>query len=210
MKESRDFLENHEVNKRRKEKGLNPANMIWFWGQGKSPKMPAFREKHNLTGAVVTAVDLIKGIGRSIGLEVVNVPGATGYLDTNYQGKAQYALRALEKVDFVYVHVESPDEAGHSGKSNLKIQAIEDFDKKVVGNILKGMKVHKEYKIMILPDHSTPLSVRTHTIDPVPFAIYRAGKTERDEIVSFDEEAASQGSLHFPQAHQLMNHLLRR
>jgi 2,3-bisphosphoglycerate-independent phosphoglycerate mutase len=209
MKRSKGFLENHEINRRRKEKDLNPANMIWLWGQGNSPRMPTFKEKYNLEGAVITAVDLIKGIGKCIGLKVIDVPGATGYLDTNYEGKAEYALKALEEVDFVYLHVESPDEAGHTGKPELKIRAIKDFDQKVVGTFLKGLKDYKEYRIMVLPDHSTPLSVRTHTIDPVPFALYATDGSEKDEIPSFDEEALKgQGSLHFSQAHKLMDYFL--
>ena len=148
------------------------ANMIWLWGQGKAPSMPKF----SLNGAVITAVDLIKGIGKAIGLKVINVPGATGYLDTNYIGKAKYALKFLEKGDFIFVHVESPDESGHEGNIKHKIKAIQDFDRYVVGTILKGIRKFKNCRVMVLPDHPTPISIMTHTGDPVPFAIYSTAK----------------------------------
>jgi 2,3-bisphosphoglycerate-independent phosphoglycerate mutase len=169
---SQRLLKNHPVNLARETKGLKPANSIWLWGQGRSPQMITLKERFGIEGYVISAVHLLKGIGIFAGLEVLEVPGATGYFDTNYDGKAQYALRGLEAKDFVYVHVEAPDEAGHMGDPRLKIEAIEVFDEKIVGAILKGMSGFKRYKILVLPDHPTPLSIRTHTADPVPYIIY--------------------------------------
>jgi 2,3-bisphosphoglycerate-independent phosphoglycerate mutase len=173
MEESRDILSTHPVNRKRAQKGLLPANSIWFWGQGKKRAMPKFKDKYKLKGALISAVDLTKGLGVCAGLEVIPVPGATGYIDTNYLGKARAAVRALKGCDIVYLHVEAPDEAGHNGDIKIKIKAIEDFDSKIVGPVLKGIQKFKEYSILLLPDHYTPIRVRTHTDDPVPFVIYR-------------------------------------
>jgi 2,3-bisphosphoglycerate-independent phosphoglycerate mutase len=144
------------------------------------------------------------------GLEVLEVPGATGYFDTNYEGKAQYALRGLKEKDFVYVHVEAPDEAGHMGDLRLKIEAIESFDEKIVGAILKGMKDFEKYKILLLPDHPTPLSVRTHTADPVPFVIYskKEGKGKDASIEGFDEAAAQQSGIFIERGFELIERFL--
>lgn len=149
------------------------ATTIWPWGQGGLPRMPSFKKKFGKKGAIITAVHLLKGLGKILGLEVINVPGATGYLDTNYKGKAQYALNALKRNDVVFVHVEAPDEAGHEGSIPKKIKAIEDFDKHVVGTILKDMRRERcDMRVMVLPDHPTPIVDMTHTMDAVPFAIY--------------------------------------
>src|SRR5208337_2423695 len=187
MDESLEILAGHPVNKTRIESGKHPANSIWLWGQGRRPNMPTFREKYGLEGAVISAVDLTKGIGIYAGLEVVNVPGATGWLDTNYVGKAEHALWALRTKDFVYVHVEAPDEAGHSGDLKNKVKAIEDFDEFIVGNIIHGMKQFDEYRIMVLPDHPTPIEIRTHSNEPVPFVIYDNTQERSGEPVSYDE-----------------------
>ncbi|MFH1709913.1 MAG: cofactor-independent phosphoglycerate mutase [bacterium] len=181
------------------------ANMIWLWGQGKTPTMKRFP----LKGSVITAVDLIKGLGRAIGLSVINVPGATGYLDTNYTGKAEYALASLKKRDFVFVHVESPDEAGHEGNVKLKIKAIQDFDKYVVGTVLKGLKKFKNYKLMILPDHPTPVSMMTHSGEPVPFAIY-SSKRKIKGADGFNEKSISMSKLRVEQGHKLMDFFIRQ
>jgi len=159
-------------------KGLkSKANLIWLWSQGSAPTMPTFKKKFGKTGAVITAVGLLKGIGKIIGLEVINVPGATGYLDTNYVGKAKAALKALKKHDVVFVHVEAPDEAGHEGNIKHKIKAIEDFDRYVVGTVLEKCKMKNEqFKIMVLPDHSTPIKYKTHTAEAVPFVIWGKGR----------------------------------
>lgn len=193
IQESKRMLEDHPVNKRRRTEGKNPANMIWPWGPGRKPSMPSFREKFGVTGSIISAVDIIKGIGVCIGLDVINVPGATGYLDTNYEGKADAAIESLNNKDFVFIHIESTDEAGHEGSIKNKIRAIEDIDKRVLGRILgKIDDVSQDYVISVLPDHATPISVRTHTDDPVPFAIY-SSKKRGDSVKKYTEKDAKKG-----------------
>lgn len=171
MKGSWDILKDHPVNRRRAEGGKRPATSIWLWGQGSAPAMPTLKERFGVEGSIISAVDLMKGIGIYAGLEVINVPGATGYIDTNYRGKAEYALASLENKDFVCVHVEAPDEAGHNGNLKDKVRAIEDFDREVVGRVLKGLEGFGEWRLLALPDHPTPIALKTHTPDPVPFAL---------------------------------------
>lgn len=161
--ESKDILIKHPVNEKRIAEGKLPANMIWLWGQGIKPSIPSFYDKHGLKGATVTGVDLIKGLGVYMGLTNINVPGATGYLDTDYCGKAKYALDALETHDLVYIHVEAPDEAGHAGDLKEKILAIERIDKHVLGKVLNEIPSYDKYAVAILPDHPTPISLKTHT-----------------------------------------------
>ncbi|MFH1429334.1 MAG: phosphoglycerate mutase, partial [Candidatus Margulisiibacteriota bacterium] len=163
--------------------GKHPSQ-IWLWGQGRKPVMPSFESKTGLTGAVVTAVDLIKGIGRLIGLDTPNVTGATGYFDTDYNAKAETALEILREKDFVFIHVEAPDEAGHEGNREEKIRAIENFDKIIIGKVLQELpNIDTQYRVLVLPDHPTPLTKKTHTSDPVPFIMMGAGivpdQTER-------------------------------
>lgn len=172
MTSSQLLFNNHSVNKERNDAGKTTANSIWLWGQGRAPRMEPYQSKFGLSGAVISAVDLIKGIGLYAGLEVINVPGATGYLDTNYRGKADAALEALKQKDFVYVHVEAPDEAAHGGLLNEKIKAIEDFDREIVGRVLEGMPAFGDYRLLVLPDHPTPVSRMTHTADPVPYILF--------------------------------------
>jgi len=203
---SKRVLENHEVNMKRKRNGRNPANMIWLWGQGKAPSMPLFKDLFGVSGSIISAVDLLKGIGKYAGLEVINVPGATGYLDTNYSGKAEYALRSLEDHDFVFVHVEAPDEAAHMGDLEAKIKAIEDFDKKVVGKVLE--EIEGEYRILVMPDHFTPISIKTHTREPVPFAIYSSDEST-DNAERFDEFAAKEGVFGLVEGYRLMSLLIK-
>lgn len=204
MRDSRSILDEHDVNRGRVGAGENPANMIWLWGQGMAPDMPSFEKLYGINGSVISDVNLVKGIGRCAGLNVINVPGATGYLDTNYEGMADYALRALRNDDFVFLHVEAPDEAGHMGDRRAKIKAIEDFDEKVVGRVLANLR--GEYRIMVLPDHPTPISLRTHTTDPVPFAIYSTDGGA-DDIRSFDEASARKG-IFLKDGHTLMDLLI--
>jgi 2,3-bisphosphoglycerate-independent phosphoglycerate mutase len=209
MRASQELLKNHPVNEAREAKGLPPANSIWLWGQGPSPNMITLKERFKMDGYVISAVHLIKGIGILAGLEVLEVPGITGYFDTNYDGKAQFALRGLKEKDFVYVHVEAPDEAGHMGDARLKIEAIEVFDEKIVGAILKGMKAFKRYKVLVLPDHPTPLSVRTHTADPVPYVIYsnEEGGTSAHGI-TFDEVSAGLSGVSIEKGFELIERFL--
>ena len=173
MAASREIFEDHPVNRKRRAQGKLAGNSIWLWGQGKAPRMETFVEKFGLTGSVVAAVDLIKGIGIYCGLEVIQVPGATGYVDTNFRGKAEYALRELERKDFVLIHVEAADEAGHNGSAPEKVRAIERIDKEMLSIILARAK-ECDLRILLLPDHPTPVSIRTHAQEPVPFVIYPA------------------------------------
>ena len=193
MEATRPVLASHPVNKKRIADGKKPANMIWLWGQGGAPSMPTFQERFGLRGAMISAVDLLKGIGTYADLEVIDVPGATGDIDTNYAGKVQAALEALTHLDFVYLHVEAPDEAGHEGDVELKVKAIELFDQNVVGPMVQGLKESGEdWRALLLPDHATPTSLRTHTREPVPFAMMGNG-VEPDGAKSFDEDEAKKG-----------------
>ena len=192
MKSSVDFLESQPVNRARIERGVSPANMLWLWSSGKKPDMPLFKDKYGKKGALISAVDLLKGIASFIGLEIINVPGTNAYLDTNYSAKADYALKALEENDFIYIHVEAPDEMGHEGRVNDKIKAIEEIDEKIVSRLLKELQ-GKDYVIAVLPDHATPIEVRTHTIEPVPFAIY-SSKEKGDSVKDYSEKSAAKGA----------------
>ena len=200
---SRELLPDHPVNKKRVAAGRRPANSIWPWGQGRMPSMSTFREKFGLDGAVISAVDLIKGLGVFAGLKVIEVPGATGYLDTDYGAKARYALKALERSDFVFVHVEAPDEASHEGRLAEKVRAIEDLDAKLVCPLLDGLGKLGEFRLMILPDHPTPLSTRTHAYDPVPYIIYDSRYNIKNNK-RYDEASMADGQF-VEHGHDLMS-----
>jgi 2,3-bisphosphoglycerate-independent phosphoglycerate mutase len=209
MRLSQSFLKGHPINLLREKKGQRPGNSIWLWGQGPAPKMVSLKERFGVEGFVISAVHLLKGIGICAGLEVVEVPGATGYFDTNYEGKAQYALAGLKKKDFGYVHVEAPDEAGHMGDSRLKIGAIEIFDEKIVGGVLKGMEAFSRYRILVLPDHPTPISIKTHASDPVPYLIYSNEKESGSyPIVTFDEISARRSGISIEKGYELIERFL--
>jgi len=210
MNASQMLFLNHPLNKQREADGKNPANSIWLWGHGKSPRIETFQKRYGLTGAVISAVDLIKGIGIYAGLDVIAVPGATGYIDTNYEGKVAAALAALETKDYVYLHVEAPDEAAHSGNLEHKLQAIEDFDAKVVGPILAGIKKFGQYRILCTPDHPTPLALMTHTSNPVPFILYSGEEAENRSVAGYDEDTAAATGLSLDEGHRLMELLLQR
>ena len=188
---SKEVLDSHSVNVARKAAGKNPGNMIWPWGGGKKPSLELFEEKYGLKAAVISAVDLVKGIGTYAGLEVIDVPGATGSYDTNYEGKAESALKALGSNDLVFVHVEAPDEAGHVRDGNLKVKTIEDLDRRLVGRILES--ISEPFAIAVLPDHPTPITVGTHTRDPVPFVIC-SPMIDPDDVRQFDEFSAKNGA----------------
>jgi 2,3-bisphosphoglycerate-independent phosphoglycerate mutase len=168
-------LDDHPLNTERRKEGKLPANAIWFWGQGKAPSMPKFNERFGLSGAMIAAVDLMKGLGIYAGFELIAVPGATGFLDTNYKGKGEYALETLKRHDLVYVHVEAPDEASHMGDLEAKVTAIERLDAEVVGTIREGLASSGEHRILILPDHPNPVKRKTHTSGPVPYLFYHHG-----------------------------------
>ena len=186
------ILKDHPVNQRRRTAGKDPGSSIWLWSPGKRPIMWTFKERFNVTGAVISAVDLIRGIGVYAGLEIIKVPGATGLHDTNFEGKADAALAALKHVDFVYVHVEAPDEAGHEGNLDLKIKTIEDLDARLVGRILAGIDP-KETVVAVLPDHPTPVEQRIHVRDAVPFAI-RDPRRQPDAVQCYDETSCAAGN----------------
>ncbi|MCM8765502.1 MAG: cofactor-independent phosphoglycerate mutase [Candidatus Omnitrophica bacterium] len=209
MQSSRKILLNHEINQVRIDLKENPANMVWFWGQGKKPELPRFKEKFGVKGRVISAVDLIKGLGRIIGLEPIYVEGATGYYDTNYSGKAEAALEALKKNDFVFLHVEAPDEAGHNGDLRAKISVIEKFDSLVVGTILKELKKWEDFRILVTSDHPTPITLRTHTREPIFFALYGKG-IEKDQVEEFNEKSAQQSAWRWEEGYRLMDYFIRR
>ncbi len=193
--ESQVFLRDHPVNQQRVAAGQQPANSLWPWSPGRKPQMETLQQRFGISGAVITAVDLIKGLGIYAGLDVIPVEGATGSYDTNYEGKADACLNALADHDFVYVHVEAPDEAGHEKNAALKVRCIEDLDRRLVQRVLDGLEARRiEAAIAILPDHPTPISVGTHTRDPVPVAIYDP-RLPPDAVSRFDEESVKAGAL---------------
>jgi 2,3-bisphosphoglycerate-independent phosphoglycerate mutase len=209
MEESRKILEKHEINLVRLDLKENPANMIWLWGQGKRPNMDKFNERYGIEGSVISAVDLIKGLGKTLGLEVVNVQGATGYYDTNYEGKAQAALRALKNKDFVFVHLEAADEAGHNGDLREKITAIERFDQLILGKILEEFKQKRNFRILVLPDHATPVLLKTHVADPVPFGIFGQDIVARG-FLEYSEKEAQKSDLYFDKGYELMDYFIKK
>jgi 2,3-bisphosphoglycerate-independent phosphoglycerate mutase len=209
MEISREVFSSHPVNRKRAGEGKLPGNSVWLWGQGKAPNMPTFQEKFGLSGSVVAAVDLIKGIGIYAGLEVINVPGATGYIDTNYKGKADYALRELDRKDFVVIHVEAPDEAGHNGNIEEKIKAIERIDREMLAPILARVREKGDLRVLLLPDHPTPIAIRTHAQEPVPFAFYPTPPGLSGSPGSLYTEACGRDSgLFVPEGTRLIHYLL--
>ena len=207
MFDSLELLDNHPINERRRAEGKNPANMIWLWGQGRALSVPSFFSKTGLTGGVISAVDLLKGLGRATGMAVPDVPGVTGFLDTNFEGKAQYALDVLKDHDFVLIHAEAPDEAGHIGSLEKKIEAIELIDRRLLGPLMEGLKEVKRFRIMILPDHVTPISIRTHASDPVPFTLYSSFEPCETNL-PFDERAVEETKLRVEEGYRLIELLL--
>jgi len=204
MNRARDILKGHRINVNRSDSGQKPANAIWLWGQGGVPSMKPMTQRYGIRGAIISAVDLLKGIGIYAGLDVLSVPGATGYIDTDYSGKARCALKALQDRDLVFVHIEAPDEMGHAGDIGGKIKAIEDFDEKVVGVILKGLNCTDPYRLMVLSDHPTPISRKTPVSDPSPFAVYSSQGYNLRNADSFSERAARETGILFLPGHCLM------
>lgn len=211
MKKSYDILSNHPINLARKKAGLNPANSIWFWGAGTKPSLPSFQEKTGKKGAMISAVDLLKGIAVGIGIDNIHVTGANGGLNTNYEGKATAAVNALTKegYDFVYLHVEAPDEMGHQGEMKKKIQAIEYLDAKVIQNIKEGLdQAGVDYRMLILPDHFTPISLRTHVGDPVPYMLYDSVVQKESDLL-YNELCAKKSGMEIKKGYQMIDHLLK-
>jgi 2,3-bisphosphoglycerate-independent phosphoglycerate mutase len=209
IEKSAAILEHHEINQKRIEKGLNPANFIWLWGEGKAPSMPTLEDQYGVSGALISAVDLLKGIGVYAGMKIVQVPGATGYLDTNYQGKARAALEMLKENDLVLVHVEAPDEAAHQGSLKNKIQAIEDFDRLIVQPIFDGA-ANYDFRMAISMDHYTPVALRTHVSLPVPIAIYDSTTKKCKTAHCYTEKDAMQYGRLLGNGNEFMNILLNR
>jgi len=211
MKESFEVLDQHPVNQARRARGLKPANSAWLWSPGKKPRLPSFTEKWGIQGTVISAVDLIKGIGLCAGMKSVDVEGATGNVHTNYDGKAQAAINAFkEGYEYVYVHVEGPDECGHRAETENKVLAVELIDKKILKPVYEYLvSSGEDFKIMILPDHPTPVRLRTHTIDPVPFMIYSSTE-EKSGVAHFTEESAGETGLYVPSGYTLMELLTEK
>lgn len=212
MKKSYELLKNHPVNLARIKKGLRPANSAWIWGEGKKPRLDSFKEKFGIEGAVISAVDLINGIGVCAGLEPVIVPGANGTIHTNFEGKAKGAVDILKAgKDFVYVHLEAPDECGHQGDLAGKIKAMEIIDEKVAAYILKEMDAWGvPYRFLVLPDHRTPIARRTHTSEPVPYMLYDSTQTGTEKDQSFSESSGEAAGNYFGSGHALMDYFVKK
>jgi 2,3-bisphosphoglycerate-independent phosphoglycerate mutase len=209
MEDSKKVLEDHPVNQKRISEGKLPANMIWLWGQGAKPIIGNFNEKYNMTGATITGVDLLKGISNYIGLDVIEVPGATAYFDTNYENKVDYALDSLKTHDVQFIHIEAPDEAGHEGNLPEKIRAIENIDSIILDKLLKELpNIDSEYTIAVLPDHPTPIDIKTHTMTPIPFAIYSTSIKEPD-ATEFYSEDMSNGKYGTIIGHTLLSEMIK-
>jgi len=210
MRKSYDILNHHPVNDARRARGLKPANSAWLWSPGKKPQLPNFREKWGLDAAVISAVDLIKGIGLCAGMKSIDVEGATGNVHTNYRGKAEAAIKAFaDGADYVYIHVEAPDECGHRAEIENKVLSIELIDQKILKPVYEYLKdCGEDFKILVLPDHPTPLRIRTHTITPVPFFIYSSAN-EQDGVDGFDEFSAAKTNNYVPDGYTLMNVLVK-
>lgn len=203
---SREVFKDHPVNVRRRAEGKKTADSIWLWGQGRAPEMVTFKEKFGLTGSLISAVDLMKGIAVYSGLDVINVPGATGFLDTNFEGKADYAVESLKTRDFVCVHVEAPDEEGHQGHIDGKVKAIEEFDTRVVGRILEGLK-GQDFRVIVTNDHPTPVELKTHVSESVPFVLYDS-TNEVSGPARLNENTAKSTGLEVVKVEDFMSSLL--
>ena len=211
MKQSYELLKDHPINKARMERGLNPANSLWIWGEGTKPQLSLFAEKYGVTGTMISAVDLLKGIGFGAGMDVVEVEGATGTIQTNFDGKAQAAIDAFKNgTELVYIHMEAPDECGHHGDLDDKIKSIELIDEKVVGPVTEYLKsTGEDFKVLITPDHPTPIKLKTHVHDAIPFVIYDSRKNAGANV-SYNEENAKKAGLYIEPGYQLMEHFLSK
>ena len=205
MKESYDFLMEHPVNKERMAKGERPANSIWLWGEGTKPALSNFKEKYGVDGSIISAVDLLKGIAKCAGMGSPDVPGATGYIDTNFEGKADCAIEELKTKDFVYIHIEAPDECGHRNEPENKVKAIEMIDERVLARVLPELDKYDDYKVMVLPDHPTPIVTMTHAGDAVPYLIYQKSKAADNGIESFTEATAKEAGNYVEVGYSLMD-----
>lgn len=209
IEKSKGIFANHSVNQVRVDLKENPATQIWLWGQGTKPNLPPFEKKFGLKGSIISAVDLVAGIGKLAHLDIIDVPGATGYYDTNYLGKAEYALKSLKQKDFVYIHIEAPDEAGHNGDVKAKVEAIENIDKHVVGTILNYFGEHDEVRILVLPDHPTPVKIRTHTHEPVGYVMFGKGVIP-DGSTEYTETSTKAKGVKFESGAELTEYFLKK
>ncbi len=211
MEASYDILENHPINKMRRAKGLHPANSAWFWGAGTKPLLDSFEETYGKKGVMISAVDLLKGIATGAGMDKIIVEGANGGLDTNYEGKAEAAVKSLTEdgYDLAYVHIEAPDEMGHQGSVEKKIQAIENVDKRVLAPIIEGLTdAGEDFRVLVMPDHPTPIEIRTHSSDPIPYLLYDS-TTEVQGPDVYNEKTGLLSGIYYPEGHKLMSHLLQ-
>ncbi|MCD4831199.1 MAG: cofactor-independent phosphoglycerate mutase [Anaerohalosphaeraceae bacterium] len=208
MNRSRRLFEDHEITRIRKDLGENPVSSIWLWGQGKRATMESFEKRFGLKGAAITAVDLVRGLAKLIGFDLIKVPGATGLADTNYKGKAAAAVKALENYDIVLVHIEAPDEAGHAGSASLKKKTVESIDKYIVGPVSEALKQYDDWRILVMPDHYTPVSTQGHQSEPVPFAMAGTGI---DSVLqkNFSEDHAAEAGLTIENGFELMEYFLK-
>lgn len=212
MKRSYEILNNHPINKSRRKRGLNVANSIWLWGEGTKPNLPLFKEKYGVDGAVISAVDLIKGIAIAAGLQSIDVEGATGNVHTNYKGKADAAIRSLlyEQKDFIYIHLEGPDECGHQQDMENKIKSLEMIDEKVIAPVKKALdNAGDKYRLLVIPDHPTPLHLRTHTRDPVPYMLYEKGHKMVDPYATYGETQGAKARGHMLEGYAIMDILFK-
>lgn len=209
MKESYDFLMEHPVNKKRIADGKRPANSIWLWGEGTKPALPDFKEKYGVEGSIISAVDLLKGIAKCAGMASPDVEGATGYIDTNFEGKADCAIEELKTKDFVYIHIEAPDECGHRNEPENKVKAIEMIDERVLARVLPELDKYEDYKVMVLPDHPTPIVTMTHAGDAVPYLIYQKSKASDNGIESFTENTAKEAGNYVEVGYTLMDSFIK-
>jgi 2,3-bisphosphoglycerate-independent phosphoglycerate mutase len=208
MNQSQQLFAGHEINKVRQDLGENQVSSIWLWGQGKQACLENFRKRFGLRGAVITAVDLVRGLAKLVGFDLIDVPGATGFVDTNYEGKGLAAIKALDKYDLVFVHVEAPDEAGHEGNAQMKKTAIEQVDRYVVGPVLQALERYESWRILVLPDHPTPVGSRAHSGAPVPFAMAGTGVAGVLHL-GFGETNAAKSGLRIEKGHELMEYFLK-
>lgn len=209
MKKSYELLKNHPLNLERVKEGERPANSMWLWGEGVKKPLALFKDRFGLNASMISAVDLLKGIGKFSGMRVVNVDGATGYLDTNFEGKAQAAIDEFKAgSDFVYLHVEAPDECGHRREIENKVKSIELIDEKILGPVLSALDEYDDYKVLIMPDHATPLSLMTHTNDPIPYLIYQNSKPVNG-VRCFCEKCAEKNGVKFPIGHTLIERFIK-